>query len=102
MAQVTTRKLSELLPLVGDREYTPLLSAIEEIKNPISPRAVIAHPRIEAGYRDRGLISVGSECANVPCACPCDPADVLTPEDTMDWAAAPAFGGGGGGGLVLR
>lgn len=62
IAHVTTRKLSELLPFDCDAEYIPLLSAIEEIRNPISPRAAMAHPRIEAGYSERGLVLADSIC----------------------------------------
>lgn len=82
IAQVTTRKISELERLVwvddvdndededddDEAEKTPLLSAMEEIRKPISPRAVMAQPRIEAGYRDRGLASAGVVCEVVPIA----------------------------------
>lgn len=66
IAHVTTRKLSELLPFDGNAEYIPLLSATDDIRNPISPRAVMAHPRIEAGYKERGLELLGSWCATPP------------------------------------
>ena len=44
----------------------PVLSAREEIRNPISPRAHIAVPSMAEGYRDRGLgmreLLEGGEC----------------------------------------
>lgn len=54
IAQVTIKKscdpsAPELAP------NTPLLSAMELTKKPISPRATIALPSIAAGYSDRGL-----------------------------------------------
>ena len=39
-----------------------LLSAMEDIRKPISPRAVIAQPMIEAGYSDSGFAPAGAVC----------------------------------------
>jgi hypothetical protein len=50
MAQVMIRKISELLPSSACvEENIFLLSAIDEIRKPISPRAVIAQPIMVAG-----------------------------------------------------
>ena len=47
IAQVTIRKISE--SPVDEEPKVPLLSAMAEIRKPISPRATMAMPRIEAG-----------------------------------------------------
>lgn len=41
-----------------DEEKIPLLSATDEIKKPISPRAIMAKDMMPAGYSDRGLLGV--------------------------------------------
>lgn len=61
IAQVATRKMSELPPSGGEPN-TPLLSASEEIKKPISPRATIALPSINDGYSDCGFGSFRATC----------------------------------------
>src|ERR1700761_8213017 len=58
IAHVTVTKTSELLLVCGLLlvvRHMPLLSASDEMRKPISPRATIAHPSIDAGYRDTGL-----------------------------------------------
>lgn len=61
MAQVTIRNMFEL-ECVSERDAnTPLLSAIDEIKKPISPRAVIAQPTMDAGYSDFGMVMALSD-----------------------------------------
>ena len=54
MAQVTIRNRSELLSSPAD-EKIPRLSATAETRKPMSPRATIAQPRIDAGYSDLGF-----------------------------------------------
>lgn len=50
MAQVTMRNISEFFPSSARvEENIFLLSAIDEIRKPISPRAVIAQPIMAAG-----------------------------------------------------
>lgn len=50
IAQVATRKISELPPVAAEPDpNTPVDSARELIKNPISPRATMALPSIAAG-----------------------------------------------------
>lgn len=55
----------ELVPLSPELDASiPLLSAIDDIRKPISPRAVIAKPTIDAGYIERGLLATpGAEKA---------------------------------------
>lgn len=83
-AHMTIKNSSELLPppscctspevdVVEEEEEEegeakiPVLSAREEIRNPISPRAHIAVPSMAEGYRDRGLgmrkSLAGCECS---------------------------------------
>lgn len=60
IAHVTTRKISELVCLSDSDAKMRWLSPREEMRKPISPRAVIAQPRIDAGYIDLGLIPAGA------------------------------------------
>lgn len=57
IAHVATRKMSEFSPSCVVPK-TLLLSAKEEIKKPISPRATIALPSIRDGYSDCGFGSL--------------------------------------------
>lgn len=60
IAHVTTRKISSgPLDEAEAEENIPLLSAIDEIKNPISPRATIALPIIAPGYSEMGFLGSG-------------------------------------------
>lgn len=60
MAQVTTRYISELPSLGLEKEAKrPVVSAMEAMRKPISPRAVMAVPSIAAGYRERGFLGLG-------------------------------------------
>lgn len=57
MAHVTTRNRSPCCIVVDDEEEVgtmkmPLAWARADIKKPISPRATMALPRMQAGYRD--------------------------------------------------
>lgn len=76
IAQVTIRKSSEgrsgapACPL-----KMPVLSARAEIKKPISPRATMAHPRMQAGYVEIGISGSG---------------DALLVGESVDWVSAMA------------
>ncbi len=59
-AQITIKYISERSPCAVFRgeevlAKIPLLSAIDAIRNPISPREIIAAPIIDAGYSERGF-----------------------------------------------
>lgn len=54
IAQITTRYISDG-PSEDSLENIPWLSAIEAMRYPTSPRATIANPRMEGGYRDFGF-----------------------------------------------
>jgi hypothetical protein len=61
IAHVTIKKIGDEpdSALVVPGENIPLLSAMEDIRKPISPRATMALPKIDAGYREIGFRGLG-------------------------------------------
>lgn len=57
---MTIRKIGDAPDVVfAPLENMPLLSAMDDMRKPISPRATIAPPKMEAGYSDIGLRGLG-------------------------------------------